>query len=110
MAQDVAGSQDSIGLRCPSHPVAQALLEACRQVGIQGLAAPSANRFGRVSPTTAHHVQDEFQGLLDDTHLTLLDGGPCDVGIESTIIDCTRGHPVLLRPGMLTTSVLEQAA
>lgn len=110
VAHDVAGGQDSIGLRCPSHPVAQALLEACRQVGIRGLAAPSANRFGRVSPTTASHVQDEFLGLLDDTALTLLDGGPCQVGIESTIIDCTRGHPVLLRPGMLPASALEQAA
>ncbi len=110
VAHNVAGGQDSIGLRCPSHPVAQALLEACRQVGIRGLAAPSANRFGRVSPTTASHVQDEFLGLLDDTGLTLLDGGPCQVGIESTIIDCTRGHPVLLRPGMLPASALEQAA
>lgn len=92
-----AGGQDSIGLRCPSHPVAQALLRACRELGVLGVAAPSANKFGRVSPTTAAHVQGEFG---DD--LLILDGGACDVGIESTIIDCTRGAPVLLRPGAIT--------
>jgi len=109
VAADVAGGQASIGLRCPSHPVAQALLLACHQQGIHGLAAPSANRFGRVSPTTAAHVLDEFQSLLDDTDLTVLDGGPCQVGIESTIIDCSRGQPVLLRPGVLTVAALEAA-
>ena len=92
-----AGQQDSIGLRCPAHPVAQALLRACLAEGVRGVAAPSANRFGRVSPTTAAHVQGEFgDGLL------VLDGGACPVGIESTIIDCTRGVPVLLRPGAIT--------
>lgn len=110
VAADVAGGQSSIGIRCPSHPVAQALLIACLGVGIQGLAAPSANRFGRVSPTRAAHVLDEFQGLLDDSTLLVLDGGPCQVGIESTIIDCTRSQPVLLRPGMLAVSALEAAA
>lgn len=110
VAADVAGGQESIGLRCPSHPVAQALLRACQQVNIYGLAAPSANRFGRVSPTTVAHVIDEFQGQLDDSDITVLDGGPCVVGIESTIIDCTRGRPVLLRPGMLKTDALETAA
>ena len=92
-----AGGQDSIGLRCPSHPVAQALLRAARGLGVHGVAAPSANKFGRVSPTTAQHVREEFgDGLL------ILDGGACEVGIESTIIDCTRGAPVLLRPGRIT--------
>ncbi len=92
-----AGGQDTIGLRCPSHPVAQALLAACAAQGVPGVAAPSANRFGRVSPTTAQHVQDEFgDGLL------VIDGGPCEVGIESTIVDCSRGAPVLLRPGAIT--------
>lgn len=94
-----AGGQRSIGLRCPAHPVAHALLAACAAAKppIAGLAAPSANQFGRVSPTTAAHVQSEFgDGLL------VLDGGPCVVGIESTIVDCTRGVPVLLRPGVLT--------
>ena len=97
-----AGGQDSIGLRCPSHPVAQAVLRACAAQGLQGLAAPSANAFGRVSPTTAAHVQAEFgDGLL------VLDGGACDVGIESTIIDCTRGAPVLLRPGGISRAQVE---
>lgn len=110
VAQAAAGGQDSIGLRCPSHPVAQALLRACAASGIRGLAAPSANRFGRVSPTTAAHVVDEFQGLLGPEDLVILDGGACAVGIESTIIDCSRGRPVLLRPGMLAPSELERIA
>jgi L-threonylcarbamoyladenylate synthase len=100
IASAAAGGQDSIGLRCPSHPVAQALLKACHT----GVAGPSANRFGRVSPTTAAHVADELGDAL-----FVLDGGPCDVGIESTIVDCTRGHPVLLRPGVLTRAQLEAA-
>lgn len=104
-----AGGQDSIGLRCPSHPVAQAVLQAAQALGVYGVAAPSANRFGRVSPTTAAHVQDEFATLLDDDALLILDGGPCPVGIESTIVDCSRGRPVLLRPGMIEPAALEQA-
>ncbi|EYC49967.1 translation factor Sua5 [Hylemonella gracilis str. Niagara R] len=97
VAAAAAGGQDSIGLRCPAHPVAQAVLQAAKALGVAGLAAPSANLFGRVSPTTAAHVQAEFgEGLL------ILDGGPCEVGIESTIVDCTRGAPVLLRPGQIT--------
>lgn len=97
VAAAVAGGQDSIGLRCPAHPVAQAVLHAAQALGVAGLAAPSANLFGRVSPTSAAHVQAEFgEGLL------ILDGGPCEVGIESTIVDCTRGAPVLLRPGQIT--------
>ncbi len=99
-----AGGQDSIGLRCPAHPVAQALLHACRQIGVMGLAAPSANQFGRVSPTTAAHVQGEF-----GRELLVLDGGPCYVGIESTIVDCTRRALVLLRPGAITVEQLERA-
>jgi len=100
VAAAAAGGQDSIGLRCPSHPVALAFLKACDT----GVAGPSANRFGRVSPTTAQHVHQEFgDGLL------VLDGGPCDVGIESSIVDCTRGRPVLLRPGVLTRAQLEAA-
>jgi len=100
VAAAAAGGQHSIGLRCPAHPVALALLQACGT----GLAGPSANRFGRVSPTTAMHVQEE---LGED--LLVLDGGPCAVGIESTIVDCTRGQPVLLRPGLLTRAQLEAA-
>ena len=100
VAAAAAGGQDSIGLRCPSHPVAQALLRAC---GL-GLAAPSANRFGRVSPTTAAHVQAELGSAL-----LVLDGGPCPVGIESTLVDCTRGAPVVLRPGQITREQLQAA-
>ena len=99
-----AGGQDSIGLRCPSHPVAQAVLRACAAEGVHGLAAPSANPFGRVSPTTAAHVQ---AGLGES--LLVLDGGACEVGIESTIVDCTRGAPVLLRPGGISRAQVEAA-
>ena len=99
-----AGGQDSIGLRCPAHAVAQALLRACRGRGVMGLAGPSANQFGRVSPTTAAHVSSEFGAPL-----LILDGGACSVGIESTIIDCTRGRPVLLRPGAITPEQIAAA-
>ena len=103
---ETAGGQDSIGLRCPSHPVAQALLQAlaAQPVPVWGLAAPSANQFGRVSPTTAAHVAGEFGDSL-----LVLDGGPCGVGIESTIVDCTRGAPVLLRPGAISRAQVEAA-
>lgn len=104
IAQAAAGGHSSIGLRCPAHPVAQALLRACAAAGMHGLAAPSANRFGRVSPTTAAHVHDEFGDAL-----LVLDGGPCAVGIESTIIDATRGTPVLLRPGHIGRAAIEAA-
>jgi L-threonylcarbamoyladenylate synthase len=104
VATAAAGGQASIGLRCPSHRVAQALLRQAADLGVAGVAAPSANRFGRVSPTTAAHVAAEFgPGLL------VLDGGDCPVGIESAIVDCSRGHPVLLRPGLLTRAALEAA-
>jgi L-threonylcarbamoyladenylate synthase len=105
VAAGAAGGHATLGLRCPAHPVAQALLAACAARGVHGLAAPSANRFGRVSPTTARHVAAEFG---DD--LLVLDGGPCAVGIESTIVDCTRGAPVLLRPGQLARADIERAA
>ena len=110
-ARAATGGQDSVGLRCPAHPVAQAVLHACAQDGpalagtpVWGVAAPSANRFGRVSPTTAAHVQAELGDAL-----LVLDGGPCAVGIESTIVDCTRGVPVLLRPGAITRAQIEAA-
>jgi L-threonylcarbamoyladenylate synthase len=105
IAAAAAGGQNSVGLRCPSHPVALALLKACAQRGIHGLAAPSANQFGRVSPTTAQHVQSEF-----GDNLLILNGGACSVGIESTIVDCSRGVPVLLRPGVLTATQIEYAS
>jgi L-threonylcarbamoyladenylate synthase len=104
VASAAAGGEDTIGLRCPSHPVAQALLAACAEQGVPGVAGPSANRFGRVSPTTAQHVQQEF-----GEELLVIDGGPCEVGIESTIVDCSRGAPVLLRPGAITRAQIEAA-
>ncbi|MDT8999641.1 L-threonylcarbamoyladenylate synthase [Paucibacter sp. APW11] len=100
-----AGGQNSIGLRCPAHPVARAVLAAARELGVRGVAAPSANRFGRVSPTRAGHVLAEF-----DPGLLVLDGGDCEVGIESSIVDCSRAHPALLRPGVLTLAQIEAAA
>jgi L-threonylcarbamoyladenylate synthase len=107
MAAAAAGGQDTIGLRCPDHPVAQALLRAAAATGVNGVAAPSANRFGQVSPTRAEHVLDEFPERDD---LIVLDGGPCAVGIESAIVDCSRGRPVLLRPGGLTAEAIAAAA
>jgi L-threonylcarbamoyladenylate synthase len=106
MGRAAAGGQDSIGLRCPAHPVAHALLLACAeaQPPVLGVAGPSANRFGRVSPTTAAHVASEF-----DEQMLVLDGGATPVGIESAIVDCTRGVPVLLRPGTLTRAQIEAA-
>jgi L-threonylcarbamoyladenylate synthase len=97
-----AGGQPTVGLRCPSHPVARALLQAAEHLGVPGVSAPSANRFGRVSPTTAAHVAGEF-----DAGLLVLDGGDCEVGIESAIVDCSRDRAVLLRPGALTRAALE---
>jgi L-threonylcarbamoyladenylate synthase len=91
------GAEDTVGLRCPAHPMAQALLREFAAVGSGAIAAPSANKFGHVSPTSAQHVRDEF-----GPDLYLLDGGECEVGLESTILDFTRGFPVLLRPGAVT--------
>ena len=100
VATAAAGGQNSIGLRCPAHPLALEFLKLCNT----GVAGPSANKFGRVSPTTAEHVAQEFGDAL-----MVLDGGPCKVGIESCIVDCTRGQPVLLRPGVLTREQLSAA-
>jgi L-threonylcarbamoyladenylate synthase len=102
VAQAAAGGLPTIGLRCPDHPVAQALLRAVLARGVAGLAAPSANRFGRVSPTRARHVVDEF-----GPDLAVLDGGACREGIESAIIDCSGDRPALLRPGTLDRRTLE---
>ncbi|CAG9174527.1 L-threonylcarbamoyladenylate synthase [Cupriavidus respiraculi] len=101
----VAGGQDSVGLRCPSHPVAQALLSRFKR-GRGGIAAPSANKFGQVSPTTAQHVRDEFGDAV-----FVLEGDGVEVGIESTIVDLSRVDrgvgPVLLRPGAITPAMME---
>lgn len=106
----VSGGQDSVGLRCPSHPVAQALLAEFK-AGKGGVAAPSANRFGHVSPTTAQHVRDEFGSGPDSALAGILDGGQSDVGIESTILDLSRmptHGPVLLRPGHVSAVQIGQ--
>jgi len=104
VANAASGGHSSIGLRMPAHPLALALLQNAKRLGIQGIAAPSANRFGRVSPTTALHVQEEF-----DASLMILDGGSCEIGIESTIVDCTRDRPIILRPGQLSLEMIENA-
>ena len=97
----VTGGQDTVGLRCPSHPVAQALLRSFARIGSGAVAAPSANKFGHVSPTTAAHVREEF-----GPDLFIVDGGDCEVGLESTIVDLSRGAAVLLRPGGISREAL----
>ena len=104
-ADFVTGGQDTVGVRVPAHPVALGLLEAFAKVGGKGVAAPSANRFGNVSPTTAQAVSDELSDYLADGDL-ILDGGACAVGVESTIIDCTGGVPKILRPGAITGEMI----
>jgi L-threonylcarbamoyladenylate synthase len=101
----VTGGQDTVGVRVPDHPVALGLLEAFVRAGGKGVAAPSANRFGNVSPTTAQAVSEELGDYLaaDDQ---ILDGGACDVGVESTIIDCTGSVPKVLRPGAITAQMI----
>src|SRR5262249_10856323 len=96
---EVTGGQDTVGLRAPSHPLAHALLDAFGG----GIAAPSANRFGRISPTTAAHVHEELGDAVD----MVLDGGACEFGIESTIVDVSSGSPRLLRPGGIAAHALE---
>ena len=96
----VTGGQDTVGVRVPNHPVAHALLQEFRG----GLAAPSANRFGRISPTSAGAVREELGDAVD----LILDGGVCEVGVESTIVDVSDGTPVILRPGMISSSDIER--
>ena len=104
----VTGGQDSVGLRVPAHPVALELLEAFAELGGKGIAAPSANRFGKVSPTKASAVREELGGVLGSNDF-ILDGGDSMVGIESTIIDCTSAAPRILRPGAITEEMIEKA-
>jgi L-threonylcarbamoyladenylate synthase len=101
----VTGGQDTVGVRVPDHPVALGLLEAFVRAGGKGVAAPSANRFGNVSPTTAQAVADELSEYLGEAD-QILDGGPCEVGVESTIIDCTGDVPRILRPGAVTEEMI----
>jgi L-threonylcarbamoyladenylate synthase len=104
----VTGGQDTVGVRVPNHPVALGLLEAFERAGGKGVAAPSANRFGNVSPTTANAVSDELGDYLANGD-QILDGGACDVGVESTIIDCTGGVPKILRPGAITAQMISES-
>jgi len=103
----VTGGQETVGLRVPDHVVALALLDAAKQLGVQGIAAPSANRFGHVSPTTADAVREELSTYLSPKD-SILDGGPSSVGVESTIIDCTGSNPHILRPGAITQAMIEE--
>ncbi len=103
----VTGGQDTVGVRVPDHVVALALLEAFEKAGGKGVAAPSANRFGHVSPTTATAVIEELGNYLSKDDL-ILDGGACDVGVESTIIDCTGAAPSVLRPGAISVVMIEE--
>jgi L-threonylcarbamoyladenylate synthase len=104
----VTGGQETVGVRVPDHPVALGLLEAFARGGGKGVAAPSANRFGNVSPTTAQAVADELSEYLGEAD-QILDGGPCEVGVESTIIDCTGEAPRILRPGAVTVAMIEES-
>ena len=104
----VTGGQDTVGVRVPDHAVALGLLEAFARAGGRGVAAPSANRFGNVSPTTAQAVADELSEYLAAAD-QIIDGGACAVGVESTIIDCTGDVPRILRPGAVTVPMIEQS-
>ena len=109
LAEDfVTGGQPTVGLRVPDHVVALALLSAFEKIGGRGIAAPSANRFGHVSPTTAQAVQEELGEYLDERD-QILDGGSSSVGVESTIIDCTSESPRILRPGAITIEMIEES-
>jgi L-threonylcarbamoyladenylate synthase len=104
----VTGGQETVGLRVPDHKLALGLLQECKKIGVNAIAAPSANRFGHVSPTTAEAVQEEIGTYLSAQDL-ILDGGPAQVGLESTIVDCTGNTPKILRPGAITQAMIEEA-
>ena len=107
LAKDfITGNQNTIGLRVPDQPIALALLKEFEKLGGKGIAAPSANRFGAVSPTTAQAVKDELADYLDEASDVILDGGACQVGVESTIIDCTADAPQILRLGAITKEMI----
>jgi L-threonylcarbamoyladenylate synthase len=109
LAKDfITGGQNNVGLRVPAQPIALALLKKFEELGGQGVAAPSANRFGAVSPTTSEAVGEELCNYLGSEDL-VLDGGQCLVGIESTIIDCTGSMPKILRPGAITDELIESS-
>lgn len=104
----ITGGQDTVGIRIPDHAIALALLNSFHELGGNGVAAPSANRFGHVSPTSANAVSKEIANYLGSSDM-ILDGGVCQVGVESTIIDCTRNLPVILRPGAISKEMIEDS-
>jgi L-threonylcarbamoyladenylate synthase len=110
LAKDfITGNQNTVGLRVPNQSIALALLKEFESLGGKGIAAPSANRFGAVSPTTAQAVKDELENYLDKSNDIILDGGPCQVGVESTIIDCTSQTPQILRLGAITKEMIQES-
>ena len=107
-SNSVTGNQDTVAVRVPSHPIAQELLSQLKTQGVKGLVAPSANRFGHVSPTSAAHVSADLGEYLDAHEDLILDGGNCQVGVESTIVLATGTQPVILRPGAVTASDIKR--
>ena len=105
----ITGGQENVGLRVPAHPLAFALLGELEKLGGYGIAAPSANRFGAVSPTSAQHVKEDLEQFLSEDDI-ILDGGKCSVGIESTIVDCTKKLARILRPGSVSPKNIETIA
>ena len=107
-SNSVTGDQDTVAVRVPSHPIAQELLQLLKTQGVKGVVAPSANRFGHVSPTSAAHVSADLGEYLDAHGDLILDGGDCQVGVESTIVLATRSQPVILRPGAVTAADIKR--
>jgi len=107
-SNSVTGNQDTVAVRVPSHPIAQELLQHLKAQGVKGVVAPSANRFGHVSPTSAAHVSADLGEYLDAHGDLILDGGDCQVGVESTIVLATGSQPVILRPGAVTAADIKR--
>ena len=107
-SNSVTGDQDTVAVRVPSHPIAQELLQQLKAKGVKGVVAPSANRFGHVSPTSAAHVSADLGKYLDAHGDLILDGGDCQVGVESTIVLATGSQPVILRPGAVTAADIKR--
>ena len=107
-SNSVTGNQDTVAVRVPSHPIAQELLQQLKANGVKGVVAPSANRFGHVSPTSAAHVSVDLGEYLDAHRDLILDGGDCQVGVESTIVLATGSQPIILRPGAVTAADIKR--
>ena len=107
-SNSVTGNQDTVAVRVPSHPIAHELLHQLKAQGVKGVVAPSANRFGHVSPTSAAHVSADLGEYLEANGDLILDGGDCQVGVESTIVLATGSQPVILRPGAVTAADMKR--